>query len=169
MSCNKNYILQSNKGGLKIGWMIVFVLFALNLWTFISKYNTFGVSGNAIGSAYAAPPVLTTDMIIFIAQWAILIILVIFLYLRHARRVRMEHTKINLSQYEKLKNVRGGTDIDVLFSVLQENKEIGLSTVESLFKVNSEKALKWCKVLEEHNLASIYYPAFSEPIIRKIE
>lgn len=163
-------MLKNIKGlGRSFGWMAVFVLLAFNLWTFASQYKNLGLTGNAIiNNTYAAPPILTTDMIIFIAQWVVLVALVVFLYLRHIRRVKIEHAKINLAEYEKFKNVKGGTDIDVLYSILQENKEVGLSTIESLFKINSEKALKWCKVLEEHNLATIYYPAFSEPIVRKI-
>ena len=153
---------------MRFGWILVFVLLAFNLWTFASKYGDMGIEGNVINGTYAAPPVLTTDMIIFVLQWVVLVVLVIFLYLRHMRRARLEHVNIHLGDYEKLKNGRSGTDIDVLFSILQEKEELGLSTVEKLFKITSEKALKWCKVLEEHNLASIYYPAFSEPIVRKL-
>ena len=69
MSENNKHVGEYNHSSMYpvFAWLFVFVLLAFNLWTFISKYDSFGVTGNAIGT-YAAPPVLTTDMIIFISQ-----------------------------------------------------------------------------------------------------
>ena len=48
---------------------------------------------------------------------------------------------------------------------MKEKTSLSTATVAKAFLISKEQALEWGKILEEHNLASIEYPAFSDPEI----
>mgnify|MGYP001571628672 CR=1 FL=1 len=63
-------------------------------------------------------------------------------------------------------NVKRGksvTELDSLYELLKEKKTLKISVISKLFKISNEKALEWAKILENHDLGEIEYPAFSEP------
>lgn len=58
------------------------------------------------------------------------------------------------------------TDIDSLYGLLKELKKIKISEIAMAFGIDLKKAEDWCKILEEHELASFYYPPFGEAELR---
>lgn len=58
------------------------------------------------------------------------------------------------------------TDIDSLYALLKELKKIKISEIAMAFSIDLKKAEDWCKILEEHELASFYYPPFGEAELR---
>lgn len=60
------------------------------------------------------------------------------------------------------KRKRTETDIDNLFLLLKQLKKLKVSEIMFAFDIDLKKAEEWCKILEEHELGKIYYPAFGE-------
>lgn len=58
------------------------------------------------------------------------------------------------------------TQIDRLLDTLSKEKEMRLEDAASMFNVSTEIIERWGKVLEEHRLAELHYPAFGKPAIR---
>ncbi len=58
------------------------------------------------------------------------------------------------------------TDIDKLYRLIEKYRVIRLSEVQEVFKIDNEKAEKWSKILEEHELIDLYYPMFGEPRLK---
>ena len=63
---------------------------------------------------------------------------------------------------------RGETEFDMLYSLLKENKKLKIQEISKILNISPEKALEWSKLLENHNLALISYPAFSEPEVEAV-
>jgi len=145
---------------------LIFIL--ANVALFIVKSKT-RMSGYAISEISSMSAGSLINIILFVVEIVAVVIFVIFLYARHLSRKKSENVHIDIKEFESFKNSKSGTDFDVLYSIVQAKGEISLSTIVNLFKVSKEKALKWCKILEEHNLAAINYPAFSEPVLKKKE
>ena len=54
------------------------------------------------------------------------------------------------------------TDIDLLYRILIDKKRMKLSEIMNDFGVTEKHALEWAKILENHGLAKLKYPAFGE-------
>ena len=55
------------------------------------------------------------------------------------------------------------TDLDLLYFLLREKKKLKIPTISKIFKIDKEKALEWCRILESHDYVIINYPSLSEP------
>ena len=60
------------------------------------------------------------------------------------------------------------TDLDTLYNILKDKKQLRTSSIAKLFKVNKETALNWCKILESGNLAVLDYSS-GDPVVRVID
>jgi CBS domain-containing protein len=58
------------------------------------------------------------------------------------------------------------TDIDKILAVIKERKRVKFSELEKMFEVSKETIEEWAKILEDHGLAEIFYPAIGEPELR---
>ncbi|MFH8132569.1 MAG: hypothetical protein QW321_03125, partial [Candidatus Aenigmatarchaeota archaeon] len=58
------------------------------------------------------------------------------------------------------------TDIDRILAVIKEKKRVKFSELEKMFNVSKEVIEEWAKILEDHGLAEIFYPAIGEPELR---
>jgi len=58
------------------------------------------------------------------------------------------------------------TDIDILYDMLKAEKDISISDISRMFKVDDDVSMGWAKILEDANLALIDYPRFGKPVIR---
>ena len=67
--------------------------------------------------------------------------------------------KIEIGKYE--------TDIDVLYKIIERNGRIKLSAISSYFGIDQRKAEEWATILQEHDLAEIYYHPIGGPELRK--
>ena len=60
------------------------------------------------------------------------------------------------------------TDFDKLHKLVEKYGRIKIADVAETFKITKKEAEEWATILEQHNLASIYYPALGGPeIVRK--
>jgi len=150
----------------KIGVWIMgsFVL----LFTTINLYNYFNKdsSGSATGMFVAEMPLgLNFSLLAFIAQWIVLLLIVIFAYSKFLKNKKIEDAKILGFVLPKLKS-KAETNIDVFYHLLQEKKSLNVGTIAKAFGTTKEKALEWARILEEHGLVTIEYPAFSDADVK---
>jgi len=124
-----------------------------------SGMTGFSVLGS-FSKAYAEMPY--SSKIFIVAEWSILILILAGTFIRDVSVKRGEIEGINL------KDVSGkiGTDIDKLYSILQDKNQLRISTISKAFKVDKETAMEWCRILESGNLASMDYPGVGEPVLR---
>lgn len=57
------------------------------------------------------------------------------------------------------------TDFDRLIEYASQEKEVPISAAAKHFKIPKEKIEEWAKILSDHGLLEITYPAFGEPRI----
>jgi DNA-binding transcriptional regulator YiaG len=58
------------------------------------------------------------------------------------------------------------TSIDKLYKMLKEKNEMKIKDIAKEFDVSLETVEEWGKILEDHNLAELHYPAFGDPLIK---
>ncbi len=77
--------------------------------------------------------------------------------------------KKNLSKYyrivkEKLNSLeRGKTPLDVLYWLLEQEKQIKFPEIARIFGINIKRVEDWAQILEANGFAEIQYPAFGSP------
>lgn len=141
----------------------------------IPKISQAGISGNAIFGDLLkkTEDIAQKNRMIIAAEWLILIILSIYFLIKTNKTFEKERkieniiAKININP--QIKKSRSKTDLDVLYDLLKKNKLLTIKAISKYFKVSSEVAMNWCKILEEGDLAEIDYPAIGEPRIILIE
>ena len=90
--------------------------------------------------------------------------IVITLYIRFIKKRKIQEEEIKIISY-LTKKKENETDLDVLYNILKEKKELRASIIAGVFKIPNDKAVEWGKILEEKSLVEIDYPTFSEPRI----
>lgn len=128
------------------------------------------VTGNSIkdvlGGFYESTSI---NQRIFILSQIILLVVVVVVVFVVVKKFRSKN-KISKQNYiVKVNNKRSRTDIDTLYEMLKRRKEIGIEDTERVFRINSDVALGWYKILENGSLAEINYPRFGKPVLRLIE
>ncbi len=58
------------------------------------------------------------------------------------------------------------TDLDRLYNLLQQKKEIRISEIATGFNISKKQAEEWCRILEENELAVLHYPTIGEPVLK---
>ena len=149
--------------------LIVCIIFLANvgmlIYTFKSSSTSFtGFSiGENISKTYASIPF--SSKISLLIQWLLLLFVLIFAYIKDkgVKSRKQELSGINLQK------VAGkGTDLDTLYALLQKKKQLRISTISKIFKINKDIAMDWCKTLESGNLAVIDYPGLGEPVVNLV-
>ena len=74
-----------------------------------------------------------------------------------------KHLNVQLHQLKQTE-----TELDSLLELINENEVVSFSQAAKVFNVNQEKIKEWAKILEEHNLIKIFYPAISEPLLKSL-
>lgn len=146
---------------------IFIVLFVgLNLFSYYSRKNS---SSSMSGMFLKDLPLGgSMSLIAFILQWVILLMVVIFAYMKFLKHRKEEEEKIAHFIIPKLKS-KAETNLDIFYNLLKDKKSLSTGTIAHAFKITKEQALDWGKILEEHGLVSIEYPAFADPEIKAIE
>lgn len=57
------------------------------------------------------------------------------------------------------------TEIDQLFSLIQERGKIELEEIIKKYSVSKQLAEEWAKILADHNFITIHYPIMGSPIL----
>lgn len=58
------------------------------------------------------------------------------------------------------------TDLDKLYTLLNERKKLTVSEIAKSFDVSKKEAEEWGKILQEQNLIELHYPTVGEPELR---
>ncbi len=148
--------------------MVITLLILIVLNLLIIYYNNINpawknslIQGMAIGEINVIPN-MDISSVVFIAQWVLTGIIVIILYAKHLKRKKTEGARLVISNIQLGKS---GTELDSLYYLLQEKKHLNIGMISRSFKISKDKAMEWCKILEDSDLAVINYPSFSEPEI----
>jgi uncharacterized membrane protein (DUF485 family) len=153
-------MVKKKEGPLVMGAFIA-VFLGINLFAYFSrKSGRAPLSGAAIGENL--PLGLNISLLAFILQWVILLVVVIFAYTKFLKHRKEEDEKIKSFVIPAPKS-KAETRFDVFYKLLKEKTSLSTATIAKAFSISKEQALEWGKILEEHNLASIEYPAFSDP------
>lgn len=119
-----------------------------------------------IYSILAVIGVLSTIPLIVYAVWSLLLVSLIltFISLLALSKLRKKNVIIDKVSVSNIMGTKKWyeTDVDKLVQYVNINNYVKLSSVASGFKVSKEKAEMWGKMLEEHNLIKLHYPALGE-------
>ena len=96
-----------------------------------------------------------------IFQW---IFVILFLVYAKQRDWYIEATEPPLEINKDVS--KNKTDLDVLYDLLREQKEIKISKITKTFNISRELALEWGKILESGDLATLNYPGFGEIVLK---
>jgi hypothetical protein len=152
--------------------LVLIVLF-INAGFFIYKSKTsssitgFSVNGVRTNIYGIYSKMSLTSKIFLLTQWGLLMLLLIYTLLKDLKiKSKKEELKgVNLQEMSE----RSKTDLDTLYNILKNKKELRLATIASLFKVKSKVASGWCRTLEDAGLVVVDYPVIGEPVIKIVE
>lgn len=141
--------------------LFLIVLFGLNLLFFLGKKDNMYSSVTGMFTKEEFLSGVNVGLIAFVMQWVILLLVVILAYTKFLKHRREENQKIENFSIPS-KNSTAETDMDTFYNLLKEKKSLSVGTIAKLFNIPKEKAIEWAKILENHDLATIEYPAFSD-------
>lgn len=82
-------------------------------------------------------------------------------------RTELKNSRIaTMKAVARIKESTYETDIDKLYRIAKKFNAIKISEAVAVFNISKEKAEEWGKILEEHDLLTVHYPAIGEPEIR---
>ena len=99
--------------------------------------------------------------IFIIFEWAFLILGTVFLILKQRIDLRKEIISLYITK-KYYTQEKKQTDIDILYQILQEKKHLKIASISKVFHISKETAMEWAKILENGELASMYYPQFGD-------
>lgn len=99
---------------------------------------------------------------ILIIEWGVILVIIFFLIIRRKIQDKKEFETLNLG---KIRSEKTGTktDLDNLYEVLKERKNLKLSTISKAYGVNRDVVMSWGRALESAHLIRVEYPLFGEP------
>ena len=130
-------------------------------YTYRGNFSGYAVSEGIVKTYVGISPL---SKILFAIQWIVILLAAIFIRFRDKKLISktIDIKAINL----KRASGKSATDLDTLYSILQEKKKLKISTISKAFKINEDTAFEWCKILEAGNLAVIDYPGVGEPVVK---
>jgi len=102
--------------------------------------------------------------VFMISLWFFLFFFLTFAVFRDVTLGKKKNEEIDI--HIKRNSNENKTDLDLLYDIIKNNKELPISAISKSFGIKKEAALEWCKILESGDLVSISYPGFSESIVR---
>lgn len=145
--------------------IFVILVFGISLFFFVRGDPRSGVSGLFVDSLNNLPFEMNLSLIAFIGQWAILLLIVVLGYLKFLKHRKEEEEKVK-SFIIPTTLPKSKTNLDVFYDLIKQNKILSLGIISKLFNLSKEKSLEWARILEDKDLVTIEYPAFSEPEVR---
>jgi hypothetical protein len=128
----------------------------------ISQVTTgFSVKETIIGSYSSLS---FQSKLFMISEWVFLFLLLIYAVYWDKRMLIKKNDLIDLHIQRNVD--KNKTDLDTLYEIIKEKKELPISTISKSFNITKDIAMEWCKILESGELVSLSYPGFSEPLVR---
>ena len=142
---------------------LVVLVFVIDLMSYFGKNPTGGIiSGFLINDASNNSLGLNLSLIAFVGQWILLLAIVLFAYTRFLKSKKSEEAAVQTKDVSVAEG-KSDTPLDSLYKILEERGFLHLEAISKIFNISKEKALEWAKILEEDELVTIEYPAFSDP------
>ncbi|MGV8142708.1 MAG: hypothetical protein ACP5NS_03680 [Candidatus Pacearchaeota archaeon] len=135
----------------------------------IANGNT--ISGSAIAEVEENEEIFGVQRVAFVVgEWVLVIGILMYLLIKS----KMHNSKHDIqNEYLvttiKKSNKVSETDLDILYKVLNEKKELQISELAKYFKVTDKIMLEWCNILEEARMILIKYPLIGSPVAKYIE
>lgn len=152
-------------------FVIVVIILLVNIGMFVYQRKiqvNKGLTGLSIKDTIveAYSKIQPHSRLFLLAQWALLILLLLFASFKDKRLYskKNELEGINLEKMSK----KSKTDLDTLYNILKSKKQLKVSTIVKLFKVNKNVAMEWCKILEASNLVMIDASG-REPVVKIVQ
>jgi len=145
--------------------MFALLILAANIYLFyetepeITKLSVSGAATSEIPRLFTQSFFLK---IVFIVLTFLILLIAILAYVKFVRAKKEDSIKISYSMLKE-KFGKTNTDLDLLYFLLREKKKLKIPTISKIFKIDKEKALEWCRILESHDYVIINYPSLSEP------
>ena len=132
---------------------------AILLNTSPPRFSGFSIAD--LAEVYAK--VYPSSKIFLYIQWAVILVIVFLVFLKN-RGIR---TRIKEKKGIDVKSVRvkSKTDLDALYSILQEKKQLSVKSISVLFNIKEDLAMEWARILESGSLVKIDYPGFGSPVV----
>jgi len=159
------------KRGFTIVVFLIVLLVGANIFLYTKNKESgyLNLTGKYFESLPDLPGGLNLSVIAFILQWIILLSILFFAYSKFIQHKKHEENlNIDFSAFRS-KKTRSKTDLDVLYQIIMDKKSLSVNLIAKGFNITKEKALEWAKILENHELVSIEYPAFSPPEVKVYE
>ena len=61
------------------------------------------------------------------------------------------------------------TDIDKAYALIEKYGSMKLSDIAGIFEVEQKTIEEWARILEQHKLCLVHYPAFGSAELRKVK
>jgi len=61
------------------------------------------------------------------------------------------------------------TDVDKLLKIIEKNESVPVDDLAKILKVSELKIEEWGRLLEEHGLIRMEYPAFGKPVLKAVK
>ncbi|RMD45471.1 hypothetical protein D6829_02260 [Candidatus Pacearchaeota archaeon] len=106
----------------------------------------------------------TTSKIFLIIQWVIILVIVVIALIKN-QKVMQRRNKIGSINIKKAM-ANSKTELDALYNILKERKELSIKEICSVFKIKEDLAMEWARILEAGELITIDYPTFGSPIAK---
>jgi hypothetical protein len=162
---------MEDRGGKISGFAIILgVLFVLAIGHTAMHVHFYGIksiSGFSFADSQSQatlPPSNSLSLIFVIAEWVVLIGVMLVGRISRKKKSAAEIKRIIAEKKEASSSAK--TDLDVLYEILKHQKKLGISEVASAFGITKDIATEWAQMLEESNLAEIEYSNIGEPVIR---
>jgi len=148
--------------------LAVFVILIVNIGVLFYKIGSSGLTGLSITENVSKTyqEISPFSKLLLLAQWIVLILILVFSFMRDKKIKNKKDELQNLDIKKMSENSK--TDLDTLYNILKNKKQLKASSIAKLFKIGEETALEWCKILESGNLAVLDYSS-GEPVIKIID
>jgi len=111
-----------------------------------------------------------THILVLAVEWLAVIVVILVLLIKSKIGITKSIKETgNVVGGVQFKKQRHETDLDLLYKLLKEKKEMRLAVVAGVFGISKGTAMEWCKVLESGNLALIKYPTVGDPKITLVK
>jgi len=149
---------------LAVGIVIVALLHTLATFFIFTSNN----AGSGITGRVTLQPDLSrltqTHILVLAVEWLAVIVVILILLIKSKMGVARDIKESGeVAVGVQFKKQRHETDLDLLYKLLKEKKEMKLAVVAGVFGISKGTAMEWCKVLEAGNLAEIRYPTVGDP------